>query len=605
MTARRVQGLQAGNMQVVQALLARTTEWHQQYREITENAIQAITEGPGEGTVLWTVADDHLAEGVRKLTCVDTGQGMTGPDMVRLLNTLAESGRDQGPGHNHGVGAKITMMAKNPAGVEVRSWRDGRGHRVLLTPDGIVELRAGLAAPHCYFEPIDETSKASQIGEHGTMVVLRGRTDDDDTTIVPAEARSDGYAENGKWLARYLNSKYTRIPDGVTVAVRERHGPRTGSGDVRPILGAHTLLDRVSLDRGVVETEGARVSWWLLAERESDATDLKRANAAPYGLVDAHVALLSGRETYGTRTRGEGRSLLREAGLLYGSGRVALHVEPDAGTWLANAERTRLYDDHGEEFDPRPSLRAFSERLPEALAAFVEEEARRDEARFDPNEAIGRRLNGHADFLRMLHRPLSAPEKRPGGHEQDDDNPGPLDAPGGGPTRRTRRGPTRAPGDPAHRARGTTGTRRRTAQPPARPLDDVPEVVIEDDRSYGAIASYDPAHNELLFNSGSEPVRRVVDRLTRDCAREHGVGTTGRRREQIERKVRAVVVEALSAGVVETVLNTRGTAQSLGWDDEQVGRALSDEALSAAALQVTNKMQHIQAALTTAFGRGV
>jgi hypothetical protein len=191
--------LQGGNLRVLVELWARTTEWHQQYRELTENAIQAITEGPGTGTVTWRAAAD-LLPGARKLSCIDDGHGMSGPEMVRYMNTLAASGRQQGVGQNHGIGAKITTLASNREGVEVRSWVDGVGARVYLTLDGIKEMRPGLPDPERYFEPLaGNQGKPKEIGDHGTMVVLMGNRPDADTTALPEKAKGGGQT---RWLPK-------------------------------------------------------------------------------------------------------------------------------------------------------------------------------------------------------------------------------------------------------------------------------------------------------------------------------------------------------------------------------------------------------------------
>lgn len=86
----------------------------QYIRELTENAVQAITERRnrgwnGEGFVYWDV-DWRLVEGrnnpVYKLQVSDNGTGMTGPEIQKYINHLAASAREQDVTKNFGVGRK-------------------------------------------------------------------------------------------------------------------------------------------------------------------------------------------------------------------------------------------------------------------------------------------------------------------------------------------------------------------------------------------------------------------------------------------------------------------------------------------------------------------
>src|SRR5690348_7392376 len=75
-------------------------------REFTQNSLEAIRRsGPAQGHVIW----DYIKtpDGVRKLTVVDNGCGMTGADMLQYINKLSSGASEQGMGANFGLGAKI------------------------------------------------------------------------------------------------------------------------------------------------------------------------------------------------------------------------------------------------------------------------------------------------------------------------------------------------------------------------------------------------------------------------------------------------------------------------------------------------------------------
>src|SRR5450759_2338757 len=108
----------------------------QYLRELTQNAIEAIqrTGVPGQITwdVDWTSYDLKGSKAPMKLCVVDTGDGMTGNDMIKFINQLSSSGSEQSFTGNYGVGAKIAAATKNPAGVIYHSWKNGEGHMVQL-----------------------------------------------------------------------------------------------------------------------------------------------------------------------------------------------------------------------------------------------------------------------------------------------------------------------------------------------------------------------------------------------------------------------------------------------------------------------------------------
>lgn len=64
-------------------------------RELTQNSIEAILRTPEkEGEIRWDVdwnRFDLAGDGIFKLAVIDTGDGMTGPDMVRYINQLSSS----------------------------------------------------------------------------------------------------------------------------------------------------------------------------------------------------------------------------------------------------------------------------------------------------------------------------------------------------------------------------------------------------------------------------------------------------------------------------------------------------------------------------------
>src|SRR5262245_22197325 len=62
-------------------------------RELTQNSIEAILRtGEIDGEIRWDVdwnRFDLSGDGIYKLAIIDTGDGMTGPEMIRYINQLS------------------------------------------------------------------------------------------------------------------------------------------------------------------------------------------------------------------------------------------------------------------------------------------------------------------------------------------------------------------------------------------------------------------------------------------------------------------------------------------------------------------------------------
>ena len=83
--------------------------------------------------MIWDVNWPHYdLDDVFKLCCIDTGIGMTGPEMVEYINKLSSSLHQQSSGGNFGVGAKIAAASRNPHGIVYMSWKEGVGHMIHL-----------------------------------------------------------------------------------------------------------------------------------------------------------------------------------------------------------------------------------------------------------------------------------------------------------------------------------------------------------------------------------------------------------------------------------------------------------------------------------------
>ena len=86
----------------------------QYLRELTQNAIEAVLRTGEPGQINWDVdwISFDLGDGPMKVCIVDTGDGMTGEEMIKFINQLSSSGSQQSFTGNYGVGAKIAAATK-------------------------------------------------------------------------------------------------------------------------------------------------------------------------------------------------------------------------------------------------------------------------------------------------------------------------------------------------------------------------------------------------------------------------------------------------------------------------------------------------------------
>jgi hypothetical protein len=260
-----------------------------------------------------------------KLCVIDTGDGMTGEEMMRFINQLSSSGSQQSITGNYGVGAKIAAATKNSAGVVYQSWKDGDGFMVHLEKHPATgeyglrqwELENGTFA---YQFPLEDSAKPAEIKVHGTKVILVGGKSTDITISAPPDAASPS-----RWISKYLNTRYFEFPPGLTVKAREGWDNSRDDTDrnvLRTIAGQKPYLDQHALAFGVTLLSSARVHWWILKDEAAIS------NNSGYIESAGHVAALYQNELYDRATSRSGTALLQRFGILFGYRFTVLYLEP-------------------------------------------------------------------------------------------------------------------------------------------------------------------------------------------------------------------------------------------------------------------------------------
>jgi hypothetical protein len=540
-------------------------------RELTQNGIEAIGQLGGEpGQVVWDVNWTHYdLDGVYKLCCIDTGAGMTGPEMVKYINELSSSIHEQSIVGNFGVGAKIAAAPRNPHGLIYMSWKNGIGHMIHLWLDPeerVYGLKRWAKNNGEFWTPVSDDMKPTEIEKHGTVVVLLGRADEDDTMEAPA-----GTPMRSRWILRYLNTRYFRFPDGVKVRAREgwelpRHDKHNF---LRVVEGQGAWLDENSESRGILELQGAQAYWWII---RADV-DRNSGHVAPGG----HIAALYQNELYEMLTGRAGIARLQSFGVIFGSDRVVIYLQPASTVErpvTANTARTTLMIE-GELLDWAGWAAEFREEMPDDLVR-LQEEIGAQAGEKDHKKAILERLRQIKDLLRFSRfRPSKdgattvEPQTTQGGE------PG---------THMGQRDSARESGKKGGRSGDLYALFAEASPIKADPVDafDTPTpkwVTVEDgtrtppdldDRA----AKFLLQQNTLLINADFRVFTDMIDRWTHAYQHLPGAKST----------VKEVVHEWFEQQLIEAVMSAQALKSTGKWSLQELEELWSEEALTAAVL---------------------
>lgn len=550
-------------------------------RELTQNSIEAILKLPEkQGEIRWDVdwtQFDLRRDGIYKLAVIDTGIGMTGPEMVKYINQLSSSSNQQSHEGNFGVGAKIAAATRNHIGLIYLSWVAGAGAMIHLWRDprtGQYGLRR-FELPDGTFNdwlPIESSVKPDIVGDHGTMVVLLGNEDDEHTIRAPI-----GTPSPSRWIAKYLNTRYFRFPEDVVIKAREGWENPRSDGDrnlLRNVVGQKSYLDDHSVKRGTLQLSDAAAHWWVLKDESALTQNSGFINSS------GHVAALYRDELYEVETSRAGVARLQQFGVILGYNRVVIYVEPQpavAGELTTNTARTQLLID-SEPLPWADWAGEFRDNLPVDIRAVIDEAAAAGINR-DHAQSIRDRLKQIADLFRLSrYKPAAAGTffvddnvPRRGGKVSRETGGGGERGEGGGGNGGGRSGNVYAvfatqTGDPALKIK---------ADPfPAvmwvRVKDGTRQPGFLDDRA----ATYLKEQNLLQINGDFRVFHDMVERFCKLYSDVPGA------RPMIEE----VVTEWFEQSLVEAVMGVQSLEGASEWSREDITRALSEEALTSAIM---------------------
>jgi hypothetical protein len=565
-------------------------------RELTQNAIESILRTKSRsGQIVWDVDwTTYDLTGVFKLSITDTGDGMSGEDMLRYINHLSSSGGVQAHNANYGVGAKIAAATRNPAGLVYLSWRDGVGSMIHFWRDpqsgeyGLQQLRRPDDS-YGHWAHVEDSIRPELIETHGTRVILYGKTAEANTMTAPEGAQSPS-----RWVTKYLNTRYFRFPDGVLVKAREGWEADRSDKDrnvLRTITGQEKYLCEHAARSGTVQLPSARVHWWIL--RAEPALTQNSGSVASQG----HCAALWKDELYEMTTGRANTAALQNFGIVFGYQQVVLYLEPieAVGTEiLTNTARTNLLL-NGSPLPWADWQDEFRKVMPKEIVEHMEAAAAATQSS-DHKESIKDRLKQIEELFKLSrYRAMKGGPLLISGESQ---------GAGGG----TRGGSSRAAGSGAaageHPGKApSVYSLFLTANgvPGAETKPDVfPRVVwvsaADGSRSPGDIedraAKYLEKDNMLQINADFRVFTDMIRRWSDHFAAVPGATPV----------VTEVVREWFEQSLVEAVLSSNALRNAQHWSVESVRQMLAEEALTAVVLPRWHIEQSIKRALGSKFG---
>jgi hypothetical protein len=614
--------MQVANIAFLLDRLAADTPPNQQIRELTENAIEAIERrqkagDPSEGIVRWDVDWDNLKRTSEyKLSIVDNGDGMTSQQMLEYLNALAVQGANQTQGisQNFGVGAKITALHRNSHGLVYQSWHDGKGSMVKLHRDdkaGVYGLASFELADGPDWTPrIRDAFKPSIIKLNGTKVTLLG-TSEESNTCFPPEDMGGGM----NWLITYLTGRYFRVPENIKIQVRvltknESEWPSDEppsaekTFNFQTVNGSKALFDQYAEAKGTIPLTTADAHWWVFADPREDSKKMSTR-----GGRTCKVGVVFQDEVYVHLTPPAARRILAGFGIVFGADHVVIYIEPKKTLDIrADTARSRLII-NGEDVQEANWFEKwgaeFKEKMPSEIKAKIDEIMAKTER--DPDGKARERILERLQRIRELLRPTRYRR----------DSAGPLraigDAPGG----------ADLAGDTQRSPSGGTGGGKRGG----RSSDDYLADLVESGGEPASAVVVSTREPTVKWISRADSTREggeledlaaeiVGDTLTgelikanrdfrgyRDLlgffAKEFNPGGD----PAIARKIVDYVEEWLEFQLVEAIMTTRNLVNGRTWTPEDIGRALSAQALTTVMMARFHIIERVKRSLASDLSR--
>lgn len=331
----------------------------QYLREFLKNAIEACQRIPNNNhqIILDFNEDIYKASGYYKLSITDNGDGMTGEQMLSLLNNLSASGSTKSKYQNYGVGAKISAMTRNHEGILYESYQNNQGFAVLIRylPEGNIFGVQGFEEDGeiVYARKLDLSIKPILINSYGTRVTLFGMYSDQDTMIPPEGIN----LKRESWIADFINTRFFILPKDIRIEARIGYNLDINDSTknfLKILTGYEIILDEQSQSHDILDLTDAKAYWWILKEDSS---------------ISGHTALINQGEIFDKQE--SWHNSLGPFGIIVGRNRIVIYIESDEAE--QNTPRTSLVKHDGSKLSWQKWHQEFRENMPPAIKDFISE----------------------------------------------------------------------------------------------------------------------------------------------------------------------------------------------------------------------------------------
>ena len=531
-------------------------------RELVKNGIEAAQRSATKGNpgriVFDSFQDSNASGRVAKLRIFNTGPGMDAAELEKVMDLHSTSGgKANGAGQNFGLGAKLTGLVNNPAGMRYRSCKGGIVSEAILCKEGndygirLQKDQGGVMSP-----VVDRTREAKKerrdVRFDWTEVVLFGEDAAHDTT---AEPFGKGKRSASNWIADCVNNRFDELPNHVSIEI-DSSLDRNKRPQKRGLLGARESVRKSAGRKQMAEVSmpsGLRVRFALLAKKGQNR----------YAL-EGQVALVHKEELYDVRKVADWSRCCSRFGITYGQKQVVIQILLPDNEALPDQNRQRLERDEPE----RPEVFAdeWAQEIAENLPDFIQKHI--DAAR--PKDA-GASNNLKARLQNLVtqygwHR--NAMKLDPNGNARAGDPNSRGDGKGG---RRGRGGsPTRSV-NPGSKPASRTTVSRRGALPSIRWVDGGKASSTGHLARFAA--RYDHKIHEIALNNQYEGLEEAVKRVVTGWPNAHDQA--------------ALRAEALNLCQEEFVFRASKAVMSafmhegaVGWKPIDIETALHEQALT-------------------------
>jgi len=274
----------------------------------------------------WIFVESRVNQGldpVYRLSVWDNGCGMDEDVLIRFRHMFSTTkGNMRGRHANYGMGAKISAMPCNPAGLIVMSWQNGEGNMIILhqnphdgqygmylqeveTSDGSIRRVEVAPTPEEYdhFYDVDGKFKPRV---NGTLIIFKGTSPTDNTYLGPTNFPWERTIRSN---TRNLNTRFARLsrPGFEVYCYEVAHKEPTQNGkqqwancradaskapdrsnkswrygQYRQAQGAFNYWDEAASHQGTVDIPDGKVHWWLF--HKVTLTDARKKDAFRVGM---------------------------------------------------------------------------------------------------------------------------------------------------------------------------------------------------------------------------------------------------------------------------------------------------------------------------------